>query len=181
MLEDKYALFRKKYIVLRDLYGLDNKLVAQYGNLIYNNHLGKGNLPYWADGRRKPSVDGIFAIAAIFAVSPFWLGEKKDTDDLDLSNAYSLLQVEGLEEAMVENYPDLVKEFVCEDYLEEDFRAKYLKEARANILVLLQILIGERKLYPTSKKADHKERVQEAQNGIIRILKNKEPVFKLNC
>ena len=101
MLEDRYSLFRKKYIVLRDLYGLDNKLVAQYGNLIYNNHLGKGNLPYWADGRRKPSVDGIFAIAAIFAVSPFWLGEKKDTDDLDLSNAYSLLQVEGLEEAMV--------------------------------------------------------------------------------
>ena len=180
MLEDKYSLFRKKYIVLRDLYGLDNKLVAQYGNLIYNNHLGIGNLPYWADGRRKPSVDGIFAIAAIFAVSPFWLGEKKDIDDLDLSNAYSLLQVEGLEEVMVENYPDLVKEFVCEDYIEEDFRAKYPKEARANILALLQILIGERKLYPTSKKADHKDRVQEAQNGIIRILKNKEPVFKLN-
>ena len=81
---------------------------------------------------------------------------------------------------MVENYPDLVKEFVCEDYLEENFRAEYPKEARANILVLLQILIGERKLYPTSKKADHKDRVQEAQNGIIRILKNKEPVFKLN-
>ena len=176
MFEDKYALFRKKYIVLRDLYGLDNKLVSQFGNLIYNNHLGKGNLPYWADGRRKPSVDGIVAIAAIFAVSPFWLGEKKDTDDLDLSNAYSLLQVEGLEEAMVENYPDLVKEFVCEDYLEEDFRAKYLKEARANILVLLQILIGERKLYPTSKKADHKVRVQEAQNGIKTILETNRPI-----
>lgn len=180
MFEDKYALFRKKYIALRDLYGLDNKLVSQYGNLIYNNHLIKGNLPYWADGRRKPSVDGIFTLAALFAVSPFWLGEKKDTDDLDLSNAYSLLQVEGLEEVMVENYPDLVKEFVCEDYIEEDFRAKYPKEARANILALLHILIGERKLYPTSKKADHKDRVQEAQNGIIRILKNKEPVFKLN-
>ena len=138
------------------------------------------NLPYWADGRRKPSVDGIFAIAALFAVSPFWLGEKKDTDDLDLSNAYSLLQVENIEEVIVENYSNLVKEFVCEDYQEEDFRAEYSKEARANILVLLQILIGERKLYPTSKKADHKERVQEAQNGIIRILKNKEPVFKLN-
>ena len=137
-------------------------------------------MPYWADGRRKPSVDGIFTLAALFAVSPFWLGEKKDIDDLDLANAYSLLQVEGLEEAMVENFPDLVKEFVGEDYLEENFRAKYSKEARANILVLLQILIGERKLYPTSKKADHKERVQEAQNGIIRILKNKEPVFKLN-
>ena len=180
MLEDKYALFRKKYIVLRNLYGLDNKLISQYGNLIYHNHLLKGNLPYWADGRRKPSVDGIFTLAALFAVSPFWLGEKKDTDDLDLSNAYSLLQVEGLEEVMVENYPNLVKEFVGEDYLEENFRAKYSKEARANILVLLQILIGERKLYPTSKKADHKDRVQEAQNGIIRILKNKEPVFKLN-
>ena len=180
MFEDKYALFRKKYIALRDLYGLDNKLVSQYGNLIYNNHLIKGNLPYWADGRRKPSVDGIFTLAALFAVSPFWLGKKKDIDDLDLANAYSLLQVEGLEEAMVENFPDLVKEFVGEDYLEENFRAKYSKEARANILVLLQILIGERKLYPTSKKADHKERVQEAQNGIIRILKNKEPVFKLN-
>ena len=180
MFEDKYALFRKKYIVLRDLYGLDNKLVSQFGNLIYNNHLIKGNLPYWADGRRKPSVDGIFTLAALFAVSPFWLGEKKDTDDLDLSNAYSLLQVEGLEEAMVENYPDLVKEFVCEDYLEEDFRAEYSKEARANILALFQILIGERKLYPTSKKSDHRVRVQEAQNGIIRILKNKEPVFKLN-
>ena len=176
MLEDKYALFRKKYIVLRDLYGLDNKLIAQYGNLIYHNHLLKGNLPYWADGRRKPSVDGIFTLAALFAVSPFWLGEKKDTDDLDLSNAYSLLQVEGLEEAMVENYPDLVKEFVCEDYLEEDFRAKYLKEARANILVLLQILIGERKLYPTSKKADHKVIVQEAQNGIKTILETKRPI-----
>ena len=98
MLEDKYALFRKKYIKLRDLYGLDNKLVTQYGNLIYNNHLGKGNLPYWADGRRRPSVDGIFTLAALFAVSPFWLGKKTDTDDLDLSNAYSLLQVEGLEE-----------------------------------------------------------------------------------
>lgn len=164
---------------MRDLYGLDNKIVSQFGNLIYNNHLGRGNVAFWADGRRTPSVDGIFSLAALFAVSPFWLGKKADTDDLDFSNAYSLLQVEGIEEAMVENYPDLVKEFVCEDYLEEDFRAKYLKEARANILVLLQILIGERKLYPTSKKADHKERVQEAQNGIIRILKNKEPVFKL--
>ena len=173
MFEDKYALFRKKYIALRDLYGLDNKLIAQYGNLIYHNHLLKGNLPYWADGRRKPSVDGIFTLAALFAVSPFWLGEKKDIDDLDLSNAYSLLQVEGLEEAMVENYPDLVKEFVCEDYIEENFRAEYSKEARANILVLLQILIGERKLYPTSKKADHKERVQEAQNGIKTILETK--------
>lgn len=176
MFEDKYSLFRKKYIVLRDLYGLDNKLVAQYGNLLYNNHLGKGNLPYWADGRRKPSVDGIFTLAALFAVSPFWLGEKKDTDDLDLSNAYSLLQVEGLEEAMVENYPDLVKEFVCEDYIKDDFRSKYSKEARANILVLLQILIGERKLYPTNKKADHKERVQEAQKDIKIVLKTKEPI-----
>ena len=176
MLEDKYALFRKKYIKLRDLYGLDNKLVAQYGNLIYNNHLGKGNLPYWADGRRKPSVDGIFAIAAIFAVSPFWLGEKKDTDDLDLSNAYSLLQVENIEEVIVENYSNLVKEFVCEDYQEEDFRAEYSKEARANILVLLQILIGERKLYSASKKADHIERVEEAQNGIKTILETKIPI-----
>ena len=176
MLEDRYSLFRKKYIVLRDLYGLDNKIVSQFGNLIYNNHLGRGNVAFWADGRRKPSVDGIFTLAALFAVSPFWLGEKKDTDDLDLSNAYSLLQVEGLEEAMVENYPDLVKEFVCEDYLEEDFRAKYPKEARANILALLQILIGERKLYPTSKKADHKVRVQEAQNGIKTILETKRPI-----
>ena len=180
MLEDRYSLFRKKYIVLRDLYGLDNKIVSQFGNLIYDNHLGRGNVAFWADGRRTPSVDGIFSLAALFAVSPFWLGKKADTDDLDFSNAYSLLQVEGIEEAMVENYPDLVKEFVCEDYIEENFRAKYSKEARANILVLLQILIGERKLYPTSKKAGHKERVQEAQNGIIRILKNKEPVFKLS-
>ena len=181
MFEDKYALFRKKYIALRDLYGLDNKLVSQFGNLIYNNHLIKGNLPYWADGRRKPSVDGIFTLAALFAVSPFWLGEKKDTDDLDLSNAYSLLQVEGLEEAMVENYPDLVKEFVCEDYIKDDFRSKYSKEARANILVLLQILIGERKLYPTNKRADHKERVQEAQKDIKIVLKTKEPIKILTC
>ena len=176
MLEDRYSLFRKKYIVLRDLYGLDNKIISQFGNLIYNNHLGRGNVAFWADGRRTPSVDGIFSLAALFAVSPFWLGKKADKDDLDFSNAYSLLQVEGLEEAMVENYPDLVKEFVCEDYLEEDFRAKYLKEARANILVLLQILIGERKLYPTSKKADHKVRVQEAQNGIKTILETKRPI-----
>ena len=74
---------------------------------------------------------------------------------------------------MVGNYSSLIKEFVCEDYLEEDFRTKYSKEARANILVLLQILIGERKLYPTRKKADHKERVQEAQNGIKTILETK--------
>ena len=179
MLEDKYALFRKKYIALRDLYRLDNKLVAQYGNLLYNNHLGKGNLPFWVDGRRKPSVDGIFTLAALFAVSPFWLGEKKDTDDLDLANAYSLLQVESIEEVIVENFPNLVKEFVCEGYLEDNFRAKYSKEARANILVLLQILIGERKLYPTSKKADHKERVQEVKNSINKILETKEAVFKL--
>ena len=176
MLEDKYALFRKKYIKLRDLYGLDNKLVTQYGNLIYNNHLGKGNLPYWADGRRRPSGDGIFTLAALFAVSPFWLGKKTDTDDLDLSNAYSLLQVEGLEEVMVENYSSLIKEFICDDYLEENFRAEYSKEARANILALFQILIGERKLYPTSKKADHKVRVQEAQNGIKTILETKRPI-----
>lgn len=60
MLEDRYSLFRKKYIVLRDLYGLDNKIVSQFGNLIYNNHLGRGNVAFWADGRRTPSVDGIF-------------------------------------------------------------------------------------------------------------------------
>ena len=176
MLEDRYSLFRKKYIVLRDLYGLDNKIVSQFGNLIYNNHLGRGNVAFWADGRRTPSVDGIFSLAALFAVSPFWLGKKKDTDALDLSNAYSLLQVEGLEEVMVENYSSLIKEFICDDYLEENFRAEYSKEARANILALFQILIGERKLYPTSKKADHKVRVQEAQNGIKTILETKRPI-----
>ena len=77
---------------------------------------------------------------------------------------------------MVGNYSSLIKEFICDDYLEENFRAKYLKEARANILVLLQILIGERKLYPTSKKADHKVRVQEAQNGIKTILETNRPI-----
>ena len=51
---------------------------------------------------------------------------------------------------MVENYSSLIKEFICDDYLEENFRAEYSKEARANILALFQILIGERKLYPTS-------------------------------
>ena len=84
--------------------------------------------------------------------------------------------VEGLEEVMVENYSSLIKEFICDDYLEENFRAEYSKEARANILALFQILIGERKLYPTSKKADHKVRVQEAQNGIKTILETKRPI-----
>ena len=64
MLEDRYSLFRKKYIVLRDLYGLDNKIVSQFGNLIYNNHLGRGNIAFWADGRRTPSVDGIFSLVS---------------------------------------------------------------------------------------------------------------------
>lgn len=176
MRNDDYSLFRKKYIALRDLYGLDNKLVTQYGNLIYNNHLGRSNVAFWADGRRTPSVDSIFVLAALFAVSPFWLGKKADTDDLDFSNAYSLLQIESIEENLLENHSNLVKEFVSEDFLEEKFRAYYPKEARANILVLLQILIGERKLYSTSKKADHKKRVQNAQNDIKTILETKTPI-----
>ena len=179
MLEDRYSLFRKKYIVLRDLYGLDNKIVSQFGNLIYDNHLGRGNVAFWADGRRTPSVDGIFSLAALFAVSPFWLGKKADTDDLDFSNAYSLLQVEGIEEHLLNQYPELVKEFTCEEYLEAKFRADYSKEARANILTLLQILIGERKLYSTNKTVEHKTRVESAKDNLKTILDTKEPVLRL--
>ena len=65
---------------------------------------------------------------------------------------------------------------ISQKYLEENFSADYSKAARANILALFQILIGERKLYPTSKKADHKVRVQEAQNGIKTILETKRPI-----
>lgn len=179
MAKDEYSLFRKKYTALRDLYGLDNKLVTQYCNLFYNNRLGKSNLSYWANGSRKPTVDGISVLAAFFSVSPFWLRLKDNKEDTNDFRAYSLLQVEGLEEAMVENYPDLVKEFTCQEYLEEKFRADYPKEARANIVVLLQILIGERKLYPTNKSEAHTTRVENAKESIQIILDTKEPVLKL--
>lgn len=176
MIKDEYSLFRKKYIALRDLYGLDNKLVTQYCNLFYNDRLGKGELTFWANGRRKPTVDGIFTLAAFFVVSCFWLGIKDYVENSSDYRVYSLLQVESIEENILEQYTDLVKEFVSEEYLEEKFRAEYPKEARANILVLLQILIGERKLYPISKKAVHKERVQNAQNDIKTIIETKKPV-----
>ena len=179
MAKDEYSLFRKKYIALRDLYGLDNKLVTQYCNLFYNGRLGKSNLTYWANGSRKPTVDGISVLAAFFSVSPFWLGLKDNKEDSNDFRVYSLLQVESMEENILENYPDLFKEFTCEKYLEEKFRAQYPKEARANILVLLQILIGERKLYPTSKNASHISRVENVKENIRLVLDTKEPVFRL--
>lgn len=180
MAKDEYSLFRKKYIALRDLYGLDNKLVTQFCNLLYNDRFGKGELTYWANGHRKPNVDGIFTLAAFFAVSPFWLGIKDNRDDASDFRVCSLLQVEGIEECLFKDYLDLAKDYVSEEYLDEKFRTDYPKEARANILALLQILIGERKLYPTTKNAVHKERVQAAKNSIITILETKEPVFNLN-
>lgn len=179
MLEDRYSLFRKKYIVLRDLYGLDNKLVTQYCNFFYNNRLGKSNLSYWANGSRKPTADGISVLAALFSVSPFWLGLKDNREDTNDFRVYSLLQVEGLEEYIVKDYPDLVKEFTCQEYLEEKFRVDYPKEARANIVVLLQILIGERKLYPNNKTEAHITRVENAKNDIKTVLETKEPVLVL--
>ena len=179
MAKDEYSLFRKKYIALRDLYGLDNKLVTQYCNLFYNGRLGKSNLTYWANGNRKPTVDGISVLAAFFSVSPFWLGLKDNKEDSNDFRVYSLLQVESMEENILENYPDLVKEFTCEAYLEEKFRADFSKEARANIVTLLQILIGERKLYSTNKTVEHKTRVESAKDNLKTILDTKEPVLRL--
>lgn len=176
MAKDDYSLFRKKYITLRDLYGLDNKLVTQYCNLFYNDSLAKGELTFWANGRRKPTVDGIFTLSAFFVVSCFWFGVKDYVENSSDYRVYSLLQVESIEENLLEQYTDLVKEFTCEEYLEEKFRAEYSKEARANILVLLQILIGEKKLYPNNKATVHTTRVENAKKDIKAVLETKSPV-----
>ena len=80
---------------------------------------------------------------------------------------------------MLNQYPELVKEFTSEEYLEAKFRADYSKEARANILTLLQILISERKLYSTNKTVEHKIRVESAKDNLKTILDTKEPVLRL--
>lgn len=179
MVFTKETTFTKRIKSLLNLYKMAAWELQEYCNVLYpHSPFYKGAMTYWVRGTRQPSNDAIRRIADFFGVSSFWL---KGSEDYFERYVYDTTFA-SLEEYFFENYPDLSNELVSKEYLKLEVRKTYPAEARANIIVLLNIVYCERKLSSIGKPPTDiikKIRFNLAPERIKEIISTKQPIFKL--
>ena len=171
--------FTKRLKTLLKLYDMGASQLQEYCNVIYSSSpFPKGAMSYWINGTREPKNEEIRRIADFFAVSYFWLKGSEDYFDRYVYD----VNFSSLEESFFENNPELTAETVSEEYLKPDIRKSYPAEARANIIILLNMYNCEKQLIALGKPPKdtmRKIRYKLAPEKIKKIIESKTPLYKI--
>ena len=156
--------------------------------------VSRSSINFWERGKRIPSADGLLQIASSYGVSIDWLLGLTDTaytsDSIRCSESMHLVKNNLLYQALTEIFND--DKYASELFLHYGNTVdSFSFQARADIIVSCLYLRGYDNYFAADPKrkpvadpkrkpvAQQKARMYEMRDGLLRVLKTKEPFSSL--
>ena len=148
--------------------------------------ISHSSINFWERGKRIPSADGLLQIASSFGVSTDWLFGISDTaytsDSIRCSESLHLVKDNLLRQTLASVFDD--NKYAAELFFQYGNNVEaFSLQSRADVVVSCLYLRGYGNYFAADPKrtpvAQQKARMYEMRDGLLKVLKTKEPFSTL--
>ncbi len=150
--------------------------------------VSRSSINFWERGKRIPSADGLLQIASSYGVSTDWLFGLTDTaytsDSIRCSESIHLVKYNMLQQTLAIIFDD--DKYAAELFFQYGNNVEAVSlQARADVIVSCLYLRGYDNYFSADPKrapvAQQKARMYEMRDGLLKVLKTKEPFSTLRA